>query len=81
MPVGSISSETACGELLLGGILGFGRQRRVVPCEKLRNLPQGSASQIRVEEVKGFGPAEPVSAVEFIEPEAFRYLRRCIDAL
>jgi len=39
--VDTASNETVCAEVSSGGILGLGRQRRVVPCEKLRNLPQG----------------------------------------
>jgi sporulation protein YlmC with PRC-barrel domain len=35
------SNETIYAEVSPGGILGLGRQRRVVPCEKLRHLPQG----------------------------------------
>lgn len=35
------SNETVCAEVTPGGILGLGRQRRIVACEKLRHLPQG----------------------------------------
>lgn len=39
--VDTASNETVCAEVTSGGILGLGRQRRIVPCEKLHNLPQG----------------------------------------